>query len=134
METLRRMIVVGGVVGILAAVALALAIDAVFAQAVEAESSTVEVKADPSTKAPVKELTAENARYYMAVVLAAALAAGFGFLGGGYAVARVGAAALGAASERPEMLVRSLVFVALGEGIAIFGLVVAILLVLRLPA
>ena len=134
MGTLRRMIVVGGVVGILVAVALALAIDAVFAQAVEAESATVEVKTDQPTTAPAKELTPENARYYMAVVLGAALAAGFGFLGGGYAVARVGAAALGAASERPELLVRSLVFVALGEGIAIFGLVVAILLVLRLPA
>jgi len=133
METLRRMIVVGGVVGVLVAVGLALAIDAVFAQAVEAESATVEVKADQPTKTPAKELTPETARYYMAVVLGAALAAGFGCLGGGYAVARVGAAALGAASERPELLLRSLAFVALGEGIAVFGVLIALLMVLRLP-
>lgn len=124
METLRRTIVVGGVIGILVAVVLALTIDAVFAQEAPPEGAG----------RPAREITQVNARYYMAVVLGAALAAGFGFLGGGYAVARVGAAALGAASERPELLTRSLVFVALGEGIAIFGLVVAILMVLRLPA
>jgi len=123
METLRRMIVIGGVVGILVAVMAALGLHMVFAQVQEPEG----------VKSETKTITEVNSRYYMAVVLGAALAAGFGFLGGGYAVARVGAAALGAASERPELLVRSLVFVALGEGIAIFGLVVAILLVLRLP-
>lgn len=45
-----------------------------------------------------------------------------------YAVGKVGAAALGAASERPELLGRSLLFVGLAEGIAIYGLIVAILL------
>jgi V/A-type H+-transporting ATPase subunit K len=69
----------------------------------------------------------------MAMSLAAALAAGLGCLGASYAVARVGSAALGAAAERPELLMRSLIFVALGEGIAIFGLLIAILLVLKLP-
>jgi len=45
-----------------------------------------------------------------------------------YAVGKVGAAALGAASERPELLGRSLIFVGLAEGIAIYGLIIAILL------
>jgi V/A-type H+-transporting ATPase subunit K len=45
-----------------------------------------------------------------------------------YAVGKVGAAALGAASERPELLGRSLLFVGLAEGIAIYGLIIAILL------
>ncbi|NIA21895.1 MAG: hypothetical protein GWP05_08040 [Anaerolineaceae bacterium] len=49
-------------------------------------------------------------------------------LGAAYAVAHVGSAAIGAASEKPEMMGRSLVFVALGEGLAILGIVVAILL------
>jgi V/A-type H+-transporting ATPase subunit K len=124
MKALTRMIVVGGVVGILAAVALVVIIDRAMAQASPAPGEV---------KAPTAMVTETNAKYYMSVVLGAALAAGFGFLGGGYAVAQVGAAALGAASERPELLVRSLVFVALGEGIAIFGLVVALLLILRLP-
>ena len=122
MDTLRKTIVVGGVIGVLVAVVLAVTIDAVFAQEAVPEGG----------KVVVKEITQVNSRYYMAVVLGASLAAGFGFLGGGYAVARVGAAALGAASERPELLARSIVFVALGEGIAVFGLIVAVLMVVRL--
>jgi V/A-type H+-transporting ATPase subunit K len=53
-------------------------------------------------------------------------------LAAGYAVGRVGAAALGAASEKPELLTRSLLFVALAEGIAIYGLLVAVLLYRKL--
>ena len=49
-----------------------------------------------------------------------------------YAVGKVGAAALGAASERPELLGRSLLFVGLAEGIAIYGLIIAILLMGKL--
>ena len=62
------------------------------------------------------------------MAIAIALAIGLPCLGAGYAVGRVGAAALGAASERPELLTRSLIFVALAEGIAIYGLLVAVLL------
>ena len=53
-------------------------------------------------------------------------------LAAGYAVGMVGSAALGAASEKPELLTRSLILVALAEGIAIYGLLVAILLYLKL--
>ncbi len=53
-------------------------------------------------------------------------------LAAAYAVARVGAAALGAASENPELLTRSLLFVALAEGIAIYGLLIAVLLYTKL--
>ena len=122
MKTLRWMVVLAGVGGILLAVVMAFGIRTVFAQAVE-----------PPTVAAEKTITDVNARVYMAMSLAAALAAGLGCLGAGYAVARVGSAALGAAAERPELLMRSLIFVALGEGIAIFGLLIAILLVLKLP-
>ena len=121
METLRRTIVFGGMIGIVVAVVLAVSLDAAFA-ADETE------KTDAAGK-----INRDNENYYMAVVLGAALAAGFGFLGGGYAVARVGAAALGASSERPELLTRSIVLVALGEGIAVFGFVVALMMLMRLP-
>jgi len=49
-------------------------------------------------------------------------------LGAAYAVAHVGSAAIGAASEKPEMMGRSLIFVALGEGLAVLGLAVAFVL------
>jgi len=57
------------------------------------------------------------------IALAAAMSIAAGMLGAGYAVGRVGAAALGAAAERPEITGRALLFVAIGEGIAVLGFV-----------
>jgi V/A-type H+-transporting ATPase subunit K len=64
--------------------------------------------------------------------LGAALSIGLSCLGAGYAIGRVGAAALGASSERPELLARSLLFVALGEGLVVFGFLIALIMVLAL--
>jgi len=60
--------------------------------------------------------------------LAIALVTAISIIGAAYAVARVGSAAIGATSEKPEMMARNLVFVALGEGLAVLGLAVAFLL------
>jgi V/A-type H+-transporting ATPase subunit K len=48
-------------------------------------------------------------------------------------VGKIGSAAIGAAAEKPELLVRSLLFVALAEGLAILGFVVAMMLVAKMP-
>lgn len=50
-------------------------------------------------------------------------------IGAGIAVAYTGAAALALMSERPEMFGRAMVVVGLAEGIAIYGLVVAVILI-----
>ena len=60
--------------------------------------------------------------------LSAALATGASALGAAYAVARVGSAAVGALAEKPELLGRVLILVGLAEGIAIYGLIIAILI------
>jgi len=60
--------------------------------------------------------------------LAIAIVVGVSCLAAGMAVGRVGSAAIGAVSERPEMFGRSLVFVGLAEGIAIYGLIIGIML------
>jgi V/A-type H+-transporting ATPase subunit K len=60
--------------------------------------------------------------------LAAAVATGFGCVGAGIAVAYVGAAAVGAVGEKPEVAGRTLIFVGLAEGIAIYGLIIAIMI------
>ena len=60
--------------------------------------------------------------------LAAAIAVGVGSLGGGAAVGYVGAAAMGAIGEKPELAGRALIFVGLAEGIAIYGLIIAIMI------
>lgn len=60
--------------------------------------------------------------------IAAAIAVGLGSIGAGFAVSSVGSAAMGAMAERPEMAARALIFVGLAEGIAIYGLIIAIMI------
>ena len=59
--------------------------------------------------------------------LAAALSTGLAALGAGVAVSGTGAAAIGAIAEKPEALGRSLIFVGLAEGVAIYGLLISFL-------
>ena len=66
------------------------------------------------------------------VFVGAALATGLSSLGAGFAVARVGTAALGALAEKPELFGRLLIFIGLAEGIAIYGLIVSVLMLNRL--
>ena len=63
---------------------------------------------------------------------AAALTMSFSVLGAGYAVGRIGSAALGAAAEKPELLTRSVLFVALAEGLAVLGFAIAMMLVQKI--
>ncbi|MFF4546606.1 ATP synthase subunit C [Streptomyces sp. NPDC001435] len=62
-------------------------------------------------------------------LIAAAVAVAGASIGAAIAVAYTGAAALAALSERPEIFGRAMVIVGLAEGIAVYGLVVAILLI-----
>ena len=64
--------------------------------------------------------------------LAAALSTGLATIGAGYAVGAVGSSALGAVSEDPNILGKTLIFVGLAEGIAIYGLIVSIMILGRL--
>jgi V/A-type H+-transporting ATPase subunit K len=65
-------------------------------------------------------------------LIAAAVSTALAALGAGFAVARVGTAAIGALAEKPELFGRLLIFVGLAEGIAIYGLIVSILILNRL--
>jgi V/A-type H+-transporting ATPase subunit K len=59
-------------------------------------------------------------------LIAAALATGLAGIGGGIAVAASAPAAIGATSEDPKAFGKALIFVALGEGIAIYGLLISL--------
>ena len=63
--------------------------------------------------------------------IAAAISTGLACLGAGYAVANTGAAAIGAIAEKPESFGRSLIFVGMAEGIAIYGLIIAFMVLPR---
>jgi V/A-type H+-transporting ATPase subunit K len=64
-----------------------------------------------------------------AALLGAAIAVAGSTIGAAIAVAYTGAAALAAITEKPEMFGRALVIVGLAEGIAIYGLIVAVILI-----
>lgn len=60
--------------------------------------------------------------------IAAAVSVSLGCLGAAAAVAYVGAAAVAAVAEKPQLAGRTLIFVGLAEGIAIYGLIIAIMI------
>jgi len=62
------------------------------------------------------------------VCFAAVAAIGLSCIASALALGRIGSAAFGAMSERPELGGRALVFLGLAEGIAIYGLIVAIMI------
>lgn len=64
--------------------------------------------------------------------LAAGLSTGLASLGAGVAVSNVGSAAIGAVSEDPNILGKSMIYLGLAEGIAIYGLIISIMILGRL--
>jgi len=103
-------------------------IGAVFAAAVlsgswamAAESAQTSASTDPASVYKTVGLGA-----------AAAFAVAVSILGAGYAVGRIGSAALGAAAEKPELLTRSILFVALAEGLAVLGFAIAMMLLQKI--
>jgi V/A-type H+-transporting ATPase subunit K len=63
--------------------------------------------------------------------LAAAISTGVACIGAGIAVASTGAAAIGVIAEKPESFGRSLIFVGMAEGIAIYGLIISFMILNR---
>ena len=127
MNTRRRhrsmvaLLALDGLLLIAALVVLALAIMGAPAAAQTAGTDVVVPSAQEATTA------ADN----WPALLGAAIAVAGSSIGAAIAVAYTGAAALAAVSERPELFGRAMVIVGLAEGIAIYGLVVAIILIGR---
>ena len=76
----------------------------------------------------IQEITPEMADVLKFELIAAAVAFGFGALAAGYAIAHVGAAALGAIAEKPEIAGHALIFIALAEGLIVFGFITALMI------
>jgi V/A-type H+-transporting ATPase subunit K len=88
------------------------------------------VLAATTTPASAGAVVATTAPPYAGqALMGAAISVAGSSIGAAIAVAYTGSAALAAISERPELFGRAMVFVGLAEGIAIYGLVVAIILI-----
>jgi V/A-type H+-transporting ATPase subunit K len=77
------------------------------------------------------QLVAATSNSDWAPAIGAAIAVAGSSIGAAIAVAYTGAAALAAISEKPEIFGRAMVIVGLAEGIAIYGLVIAVALLNR---
>ncbi|MCK5720271.1 MAG: hypothetical protein KAH84_10040 [Thiomargarita sp.] len=87
-----------------------------------------EVMAEPTAVETAREMTVGMGLAIIGVGLPTA----FATIAAGIAVGPVGAASLAVIAEKPEMFGRTLVYLGLAEGIAIYGLVVTILLLGKL--
>lgn len=65
-------------------------------------------------------------------LIAAAIAFGLGAIGAGFAISHVGAAAMGAVAEKPQIAGQALIFVALAEGLVVFGFITALMILGKL--
>lgn len=80
----------------------------------------------PGDSKEVKTTTPPEVAQY--ALIAAAIAFGLSAVGAGIAISHVGAAAMGAVAEKPQIANWALIFIALGEGIVIFGFIIAVII------
>jgi V/A-type H+-transporting ATPase subunit K len=74
------------------------------------------------------EISTQKANVMAFGLVAAAIAFGFGAIGAGIAIANIGAAAMGAIGERPEIAGQALLFIALADSLVVFGFITALLI------
>jgi V/A-type H+-transporting ATPase subunit K len=79
-----------------------------------------------------QEVSATQADVLKWELVAAAFAFGFGAIGAGMAISNVGAAAMGAIAEKPEVAAQALIFIALAEGLVVFGFITALMILGKL--
>ena len=90
--------------------------------------AVVLLSADPSSAQQVATQTTADTSSSGSALIGAAIAVAGSSIGAAIAVAYTGSAALAAISERPELFGRAMVIVGLAEGIAIYGLIIAVML------
>ncbi len=75
-----------------------------------------------------EEIPENRAQVTKFALIGAAIAFGFGAIGAGIAIGNVGAAAMGSIAEKPEIAGQALIFIALAEGLVVFGFITALMI------
>lgn len=91
-------------------------------------SAAVPAVTSESSQAVVQQTTAPVVIDSGSAFIGAAIAVAASSLGAGIAIAYAGSAALATVSEQPDLFGRAMVVVGLAEGVAIYGLIVAVLI------
>ena len=87
-----------------------------------------ETNAPEETASQSEQTAADSSKGF--AYIGAALAVGLAGIGGGIAVAAGAPAAIGATAEDPKSFGKSIIFVALGEGFGLYGLLIAIMILI----
>jgi V/A-type H+-transporting ATPase subunit K len=110
---------------------------AVFAQEAAAVAATenavadaVHADTDAAASAAANEGVENASDTSIWKYIAAAIAVGISCISGGMAVGRIGAAAMGAMSENPDLAGKALPYAGLAEGICLWGFLVALLIMI----
>jgi len=99
-----------------------------FSGASAAEETSAMTETPHGGAAADSEMSMTEAGVLKFALIAAAVAFGLGAIGAGIAISHVGAAAMGAVAEKPEIGSQALIFIALAEGLVVFGFITAILI------
>lgn len=91
--------------------------------------ATIAMAEDTTVSARAGDISSNRAIW---LGICAALTMAMSVMGAAYAVARIGSAAMGAAAEKPELLTRCILFVALAEGLAVLGFAISMMLIQKI--
>lgn len=95
------------------------------------EESTTQAVNDAlaNSETTTEVIESSNEKDYKGIgLIAAAISTGLGCLAAGISVAVVGSSAIGAVSENPKLLGKTIIIAGLAEGIAIYGLIISIMI------
>ena len=109
-----------------------LAAKPVFAAETPESTGETTVASTQTTQNSSQEAASAKAMAFAIGLVAAALVTGLSGIGGGIAVAASAPAAIAATSENPKAFGKSLILVVLGEGIALYGLLISIMIFTQL--
>jgi V/A-type H+-transporting ATPase subunit K len=96
-----------------------------------ADETTAQVSSGKDKTASVV-VEDENEEDKQGVFYAVAALMSLACLSAAYAVGKIGTAAMGAAAEKPEVLGKAIPFVGLGEGIALFGFLISLFMLMKI--
>jgi V/A-type H+-transporting ATPase subunit K len=120
-DTIKKFIGINALVVLLAGVVLGVTVMGVLAMKAQAQEPAAAVQTE-GAPAALGDSAVSSAFWAAAVSVCVSCVAA------GIAVGMTGSAAIGAISERPELMGRTILFVGLAEGIAIYGLIIAIMI------
>jgi len=128
----RKLLAIAITIGMLVVIGASFLVLNAIAQTSAETTPAIEASTVPASNPATIQSEATAAVKAKFGFIAAAIAVGLGSIGAAVAVGNIGTAAMGTIGEKPELVGSALIFVGLAEGIAIYGLIIAIMILGKL--